>query len=113
MYCCSLDKGNGVQKSEAENDAMLRVIPHLLSNKNEYFSMKHTTFSMEAYKAGSARQAMFNDFKIPNSFTLENSFFARYTEEEREAINHRIQKRLESTSASRSQKHHDTRANQS
>jgi len=55
MYCCSYDKGNGVQKSEAENDANLRVIPHLLSNKNEYFSMKHCSFSMEAYKAGSAR----------------------------------------------------------
>lgn len=32
---------------------------------------------MEAYKANSARQAMFNEFKINNSFTLENSFFMK------------------------------------
>lgn len=54
---------------------MLRVVPHLLSNQNEYFSFKDCTFTMEAYKAGSARQTMFNEFKINNSFTLENSFF--------------------------------------
>lgn len=30
---------------------------------------------------------MFYDFKIINSFTLENSFFARYTEQELEKIN--------------------------
>jgi len=69
---------------------MLRVIPHLLTGKNEYFSMNNCTFNMEQYKAGSARQAMFNDFKIINSFTLENSFFARYTEEEKRKINQLI-----------------------
>jgi hypothetical protein len=37
---------------------------------------------MEPYKNGSARQAMYNDFKILNSLTLENSFFARYSETE-------------------------------
>ena len=39
--------------------------------------MEYTTFNMEQYKQGSARQAMFNDFKILNSFTLENSFFSK------------------------------------
>ena len=89
MYCCSYNKGqgHGVSKKDAENDALLRVIPHLLSGKNEYFSMKDCSFNMEAYKSGSARQAMFNDFKIVNSFTLENSFFARYTEGEHKKIN--------------------------
>jgi hypothetical protein len=37
---------------------------------------------MEGYKAGSARQAMHNEFGILNSFTVEDSFFARYTEAE-------------------------------
>ena len=41
---------------------------------------------------------MFNDFKIVNSFTLENSFFARYTEDERNEINQRIQKQIENES---------------
>lgn len=54
----------------------------MLSCCNDYFSFDHSTFNMEGYKAGSARQAMFNDFKIPNSFTLENSFFAKYSEKE-------------------------------
>lgn len=58
MYCCSYNKGlelGGVAKKDEENDAMLRVIPQLLSDKNEYFSMKHSTFNMEGYKVGSAR----------------------------------------------------------
>ena len=93
MYCCSYDKekGNGVPKPDYEKDSMLRVIPQLLSEKNEFFSFKYSTFSMEAYKAGSARQAMFHDLKIINSFTLENSFFARYTEQELEKINRIMQ----------------------
>lgn len=37
---------------------------------------------MEAYKNGSARQVFFNEFKINHSFTLENSFFKRYSERE-------------------------------
>ena len=44
--------------------------------------MKGTTFCMEGYKAGSARQAMHNEFGILNSFTVEDSFFTRYTEAE-------------------------------
>ena len=55
---------------------------------------------------------MFNDFKIVNSFTLENSFFARYTEEERERINNarnkRIQKESECSSKSRSHMRYDS-----
>ena len=47
---------------------------------------------MEGYKAGSARQAMFNDFKIPNSFTLENSFFAKYSEKEADKQNENLLK---------------------
>lgn len=66
---------------------MLRVIPDMLSCCNDYFSFDHSTFNMEGYKAGSARQAMFNDFKIPNSFTLENSFFAKYSEKEADKQN--------------------------
>jgi len=106
MYCCSYNKGQGqgISKKDSENDAMLRVIPHLLSAKNEYFSMKDCSFNMEAYKAGSARQAMFNDFKIVNSFTLENSFFARYTEEEKKRITQQRQKEIEDTSKDRTDK---------
>jgi len=97
MYCCSYDKekGNGVPKPDYEKDSMLRVVPQLLSEKNEFFSFRYSTFNMEGYKAGSARQAMFHDLKIINSFTLENSFFARYTEQELEKINRIMQQNIE------------------
>lgn len=39
---------------------------------------------MEAYKAGSCRQAMFSDLKIHNSFTLENSFFLTTKDKKKE-----------------------------
>lgn len=52
---------------------------------------------MEAYKSGSARQVMFNEFKILNSYTLENSFFSRFTDADidalKQAIDLRNQKR--------------------
>ena len=41
---------------------------------------------------------MFNDFKILNSFTLENSFFANYTEQELDQINATIQNQIEKKS---------------
>lgn len=40
MYCCNYDKGNGVAKNDEEKNAMLRVIPYMLSKQNEYFSIK-------------------------------------------------------------------------
>lgn len=55
MYCCNYDKGNGVAKNDEEKNAMLRVVPYMLSKQNEYFSMKYSSFCMEDYKAGSAR----------------------------------------------------------
>jgi hypothetical protein len=51
------------------------VLPALLTQQNDYFNIKHSTFTMEQYKAGSCRQVMFAEMKINNSFTLENSYF--------------------------------------
>ena len=81
MFCCTYPKKLGIAWKDAENDAKLRVIPSLLSCKNEYFAFTDCSFNMESYKHGTARQAMFNDFGIINSFTLENSFFAIYGKE--------------------------------
>jgi len=77
MYCNTYNKDQLTKQSEYEKDAIVRVVPSLLSYQNEYFSFKHSTFTMEQYKAGSCRQAMFTDMKIVNSFTLENSFFMK------------------------------------
>lgn len=49
--------------------------------------MKDCTFTIEQYKVGSARQVFFTEFKILNSFTLENSFFKKCTEKDNEITN--------------------------
>lgn len=51
MYCCSMTEKVSdpfsLNKVVLEKDAMLRVVPDLLSNKNEYFTIKHSSFNME------------------------------------------------------------------
>ena len=61
-----------------KDNSELRIIPYMLSQENIYFSLKDSTFSCEKYKASSARQIFFSEFKINNSFTLENSFFKKF-----------------------------------
>lgn len=56
MYCCTYNKESASNTPQTpEKDAMLRVVPHVLTNINEWFQIKNSTFSMEAYKANSAR----------------------------------------------------------
>ena len=78
MYCNSCDQGTGVPPSLYHESATLRVIPYFLSQQNPYFRIRDTTFSMEQYKASSARQVFFSEFGITHSFTLENSFFKKF-----------------------------------
>ena len=78
MYCNSCDQGTGVPPSLYHESASLRVIPYFLSQQNPYFRIRDTTFSMEQYKASSARQVFFSEFGITHSFTLENSFFKKF-----------------------------------
>ena len=54
-------------------------IKDLLGARNKNFSSDQSSLNMEQYKVGSARQVMFNDFRVAQSFTLENSFFAQYS----------------------------------
>ena len=77
MYCNSFDQGTGVLPSLYHESASLRVIPYYLSQQNPFFRIRDTTFSMEQYKASSARQVFFSEFGIMHSFTLENSFFKK------------------------------------
>lgn len=108
-YCCSYNKpGHGTAKGDVENDAFLRVIPSMLGQRNAFFQFDNCTFNMENYKNGSARQVMFNEFKIQNSYTLENSFFARFSDAELEALqqyyeNHQRKKRVRRLKRSQSE----------
>lgn len=62
MYCNTFDKGAGVLPSQYKDNASLRIIPYLLSQKNPFFRIRDTTFNMETYKASSARQVFFTEF---------------------------------------------------
>lgn len=77
MYCNTYNKGGIVPQSKHVHNASLRIIPYLLSQLNPLFRIRDTTFTMETYKSSSARQVFFTEFGIPNSFTLENSFFKK------------------------------------
>ena len=59
----------------------------MLSLENKHFSFRQTSYNMETYKTGSARQVFFTEFKIQNSFTLENSFFKKLTAEDKKVMN--------------------------
>mmetsp|Transcript_29855 Transcript_29855/g.45591 ORF Transcript_29855/g.45591 Transcript_29855/m.45591 type:complete len:189 (+) Transcript_29855:3290-3856(+) len=90
MYCNTFDKGSllgGVPPGKQDDNAELRLIPYMLAQENKYFALRDTTFCMEQYKASSARQMFFTELKINLSFTLENSFFKKYTKKELEIIN--------------------------
>lgn len=73
MYCCNMLFDNIMFDSRSKN-AFLRVLPLLLSQKNQIFSFKESSFRMEKFKESSARIVLFKEFGILNSVTLENAF---------------------------------------
>ena len=77
MFCNSCDNGNGVLPSQYTKNATLRVIPYLITQINDHFKIRNSTFNIEQYKTSSARQVFFTELKIDQSFTLENAFFKK------------------------------------
>lgn len=73
MYCCNMLFDSFMFDSRSKN-AFLRVLPLLLSQKNQMFSFKESSFMMEKFKESSSRIVFFKEFGILNSVTLENSF---------------------------------------
>ena len=55
MYCNSYEAENGVPPSKYHANANLRVIPFMLGEQNQYFTIRDSKFTMEQYKAASAR----------------------------------------------------------
>ena len=102
MYCNTFEKEKVVPPTKFHENAQLRLVPSLLSQENRHFTLKDCTFTMEQYKIGSARQVFFTEFKILNSFTLENSFFKKCTEKDNEITSNRINNTSASTEASQS-----------
>lgn len=65
MYGCKgKNEGNSVT-----------VVPHLLAQKLPYFSMANTHYKLEKGKEYTARIALYREFKIRNSYTMECSMF--------------------------------------
>lgn len=77
MFCNSYDRGSGVVPEDLQSSANLRIIPYFLTQLNNHFKIRNTTFSLEQYKVSCSRQVLFSELKIQQSFTLENSFFKK------------------------------------
>ncbi len=80
MYCCCIPVENTVYYEARIKNAMLRVLPLLLSQRNKNFSFKDSTFKLEKFKETSARIVLFRELGIINSFTLESSFITQRPE---------------------------------
>ena len=52
-----------------------KLIPHLMAKQNSYFSYKNSKFVIERGKESSARVAVYKQFDIVNSYTMETSFY--------------------------------------
>lgn len=77
MYCCSTSNEQSIKYEARIKNAMLRVLPLMLSQKNHEFSFKDSYFRMEKYKESSARIVLFREFNILQSFTVESSFIKK------------------------------------
>ena len=53
----------------------VRLLPRLLAHRSKYISLPSCRFGVDACKLGTARVVVWKEFKVMNSFTLENSFF--------------------------------------
>jgi hypothetical protein len=53
----------------------VRLFPRILAKNSPVFSLRDCTFKVEKHKLGTARVVVWKQFKVTNSFTLENSFF--------------------------------------
>ena len=53
----------------------VRLLPRLLARRSEYIRLSSCRFTIEACKLGTARVVVWKEFKVMNSFTLENSFY--------------------------------------
>ena len=53
----------------------VRLLPRLLARRSQFISLPSCRFGVEACKLGTARVVVWKDFRVMNSFTLENSFY--------------------------------------
>ena len=61
--------------SDEKDPTAPRILPFIFSKLTEMFSYKDCSFQIHKSKEKTARIALWNEYKIPNIFTLEASFF--------------------------------------
>lgn len=57
------------------NNALLRIVPLMCCQKNEFFDLSNCRFNIEPAKTSTARVVAFSQLNVMLSFTLEASFF--------------------------------------
>jgi murein tripeptide amidase MpaA len=72
MYGCWQ---NSTELEGAKNNALIKVIPSMFSEKNKNFSYRDCRFAMEKEKEATARIVLFRELDLLASYTLEVSFF--------------------------------------
>ena len=63
----------------------IRIIPKIVSEISEMFRYYSCKFKLEKYKESCARIALWRDFNILNTFTIESSVFG-YLSKDRQTI---------------------------
>ena len=61
-------------------NVLIKMVPRLLSKTNKLFSFKESHFRIEPSKLSTARVVVFKELNIPNSYTLEASFYGPRTQ---------------------------------
>lgn len=74
MYACNY-RANTFSVDENKTNIFIRLVPYLLSKRNQLFSYESCHFRMERFKEATARIVNFKEFGVLASYTLEASFF--------------------------------------
>jgi hypothetical protein len=72
MYGCCVKSSN---MYDMRKNLLARMIPALLSRRTKLFSYKDSHFRMHKSKESSARIVVYKEFGIPNSYTMEATFY--------------------------------------
>lgn len=72
MYGCGL---KSYDINDMRRNLLAKVVPHMMSKRNQLFSFKDSHFRYEKSKLTTARIVVYSQFEVPHSYTLEASFF--------------------------------------
>eukprot|EP00347_Sterkiella_histriomuscorum_P011037 403373989 len=77
MYACAYPEVS----LDSRQNALIKVLPSILNDRIDAFSLKDCKFALEKEKESTARVVLFKELNIVNSYTMEASFFGTEPEE--------------------------------